>query len=352
MGTRYFSDKIVEWYLNNRRPLPWRETTNPYFIWLSEVILQQTRVNQGLPYYRQFIESYPTISDLANASEQDVLRLWQGLGYYTRARNLHKCARTIVALHGGDFPKTSRALEALPGIGQYTAAAIASFAFGEVAAVLDGNVYRILSRIFGIDAPINSPEGKKVFSALAADLISKENPAAHNQAVMEFGAMFCTATNPQCEACPFSNSCVAFNRGMIKVLPVKLAARKSRKRYFFYLVVQKEKSLLMKKREEKDIWHGLFDFVLVERSRPVKAENLIKQEQHSKWIQNATNIRVSKSYKHILSHQTIHCRFIQIQTDPSLMTAYENMAFYTPAEIARLPKPVLITRFLQEQNGD
>lgn len=352
MGTRYFSDKIVEWYLKNKRPLPWRETTNPYFIWLSEVILQQTRVKQGLPYYRQFIESYPTISDLANASEQDVLRLWQGLGYYTRARNLYKCAKAIVTLHGGRFPKKSRELEGLPGIGHYTAAAIASFAFGEVAAVLDGNVYRILSRIFGIDVPINSPEGKKVFSALAADLISKENPATYNQAVMEFGAMFCTATKPQCERCPFRKSCVAFNRRMIDVLPVKLPVRKARKRYFFYFVVEKENSLLMKKREEKDIWHGLFDFVLVEKNRPIKAENLIRQEEHSNWIRHATNIKVSKSYKHILSHQTIHCRFIQIQTDPSFMTAREDMAFYTPAEIARLPKPALITRFLQEENGD
>lgn len=352
MGKRYFSDKIVEWYQNNRRPLPWRETTNPYFIWLSEVILQQTRVNQGLPYYRLFIESYPTIADLASAAEQDVLRLWQGLGYYTRARNLHKCAKTIVTLYGGRFPKTSRELQALPGIGYYTAAAIASFAFGEVAAVVDGNVYRILSRIFGIEVPINSPEGKEVFSALAAELISKENPAAHNQAVMEFGATFCTATNPKCDACPFTGNCVAFNRRMIDVLPVKLRVRKSRKRYFFYLVVEKENSLLMKKREEKDIWHGLFDFVLVEKTRPVKAENLIREEEHRKWIQNATHIKVSKSYKHILTHQTIHCRFIQIQTGPSFMTAREDVAFYTPAQIARLPKPALITRFLQEQNGD
>ena len=352
MGRRYFSDKIVEWYMENRRPLPWRETTDPYFIWLSEVILQQTRVNQGLPYYRQFIQSYPTIGHLAEASEQEVLRLWQGLGYYTRARNLHKCAKTIVTLHGGQFPKTSRELEALPGIGYYTAAAIASFAFGEVAAVLDGNVYRILSRIFGIEVPINCPEGKKVFSALAAELISKENPAIHNQAVMEFGATFCSASNPKCEVCPFKKSCVAFNRGMVEVLPVKIPARKSRKRYFFYLVIEKEDSLLMKKRDQKDIWQGLFDFVLIEESKPVKAENLISQAQHRNWIQNASTIKVSKSYKHILTHQTIHCRFIQIATDPLFTVARDDMAFYSRAEIARLPKPALITRFLEDQNGD
>jgi A/G-specific adenine glycosylase len=352
MGKRYFSDKIVEWYLNNRRPLPWRETTNPYHIWLSEVILQQTRVSQGLPYYQQFVESFPSVIDLAHASEQEVLRLWQGLGYYTRARNLHKCAKEIAELNGGLFPTTARQLEALPGIGDYTAAAIASFAFGEVAAVLDGNVYRILSRIFGIDTPINSPEGKRVFSSLAAELISKENPALHNQGVMEFGATFCTPVNPKCAECPFKDSCVALHRGLINHLPVKIRAKKSRKRYFFYLVIKKGDSLLMRKRQAKDIWNGLFDFLLIEKNKPVKAEKLISDAEHRKWMENARRIEVSKSYKHVLTHQTIHCRFINIQAEESFTTTSEDMAFYTRTEIARLPKPALITRFLQEQNGD
>ena len=352
MGKRYFSDKIVEWYLHNRRPLPWRETTNPYHIWLSEVILQQTRVSQGLPYYQQFIQVYPCITDLAHASEQEVLRLWQGLGYYTRARNLHKCAKVIAASHDGLFPTTARELEALPGIGHYTAAAIASFAFGEVAAVLDGNVYRILSRIFGIDTPVNSPEGKRVFSSLAAELISKENPALHNQGVMEFGATFCTPVNPKCGECPFKVSCVALNRGLINDLPVKIPPKKSRKRYFFYLVIRKQDSLLMRKRQTKDIWHGLFDFLLIEKSKPVKPENLIREAEHQTLIEKASRVEVSKNYKHVLTHQTIHCRFINIEADPSFMIANEDMAFYTKPEIARLPKPALITRFLQEQNGD
>ena len=334
------------------RPLPWRATTDPYYVWLSEVILQQTRVRQGLPYYQQFIETYPAVTDLADASEQEVLRLWQGLGYYTRARNLHKCAKEVVSRHGGVFPQTSRELERLPGIGQYTAAAIASFSYGEVAAVLDGNVFRVLSRLFGIDTPINSPEGKRVFSTLAAELISRENPALHNQGVMEFGAMLCTPANPKCDVCPFKGSCVAFNRGLINDLPMKIPARKSRKRYFFYLVIKKDDSLLMRKREGKDIWHGLFDFALIEKSTAVKPEKLITETEHRELIENATTVRISKSYKHILTHQTIHCRFILMEAKPSFLTTGEDMSFYNPDQIARLPKPALITRFLQEQNGD
>ena len=259
MGIRYFSDKIVKWYLNNGRPLPWRDTRDPYKIWLSEVILQQTRVAQGLPYYQRFVESYPSVAHLARADEQHVLRSWQGLGYYTRARNLHKCAKTVVSIHNGRFPGTSGELLRLPGIGGYTAAAIASFAFDERVPVIDGNVFRVLSRIFGIDVPINCAQGKQIFSELAAKLISAKHPALHNQAMMEFGATHCTPLNPQCSVCPFKNSCVAFNQELVNVLPVKNPAKKSRKRYFYYLVVEKDDSFLMKRRADKDIWQGLFD---------------------------------------------------------------------------------------------
>lgn len=351
MGKRYFSDKIVKWYFDNKRPLPWRDTTDPYRIWLSEVILQQTRVAQGLPYYEQFINTYPTVAALANASEQEVLRLWQGLGYYTRARNLHKCAKAVVAEHKGNFPNTSRELEALPGIGQYTAAAIASFAFGEAAAVVDGNVFRILSRIFGIDTPINRPEGKEAFTRLAAELLSKENPALHNQAVMEFGATFCTPRNPKCNECPFASSCVAHINKLINTLPVKIAPRKSKKRYFFYLVIEKNNSLLMRKREGNDIWQGLFDFFLIEKDKPVKPERVIADKQYQQWFQTAKGVKISKRYKHVLTHQTIHCRFVHIQASKHFSGKTENMAFYSRREIAQLPKPALITRFLEEQNS-
>src|SRR5690606_37029166 len=275
MGKRYFSNKIVKWYSDNFRPLPWRETTDPYKIWLSEVILQQTRVAQGLPYYQQFVSRYPSVQHLASASEQEVLRLWQGLGYYSRARNLHQCAKLVAGQYNGRFPTSAQGLETLPGIGHYTAAAIASISFGERVAVLDGNVYRVLARVFGIDTPINTPQGLKVFSTLANELVPKANPAVHNQAVMEFGALFCTPRNPTCDDCPLRRSCVAYQRNMVDLLPVKRAKKKSRNRYFFYVVLENNNALLMRKRLEKDIWQGLFDFPLVERSRPVKPQTLI-----------------------------------------------------------------------------
>ena len=352
MGKRYFSDKIVKWYADNKRPLPWRDTTDAYRIWLSEVILQQTRVAQGLPYYEQFVKTYPTVAALANAAEQDVLRLWQGLGYYTRARNLHKCAQTVVSEHDGMFPTSSKELLTLPGIGQYTAAAIASFAFGEAAAVVDGNVFRIFSRIFGIDTPINSPKGKETFTRLAQELLSyTKDPALHNQAVMEFGATFCTPKNPKCSQCPFPPTCVAFNGDLVNTLPVKIAPRKSKKRYFFYVVVEKNNSLLMRKREGKDIWHGLFDFILIEKSKPVKPERVIADEKYHQWFRKAKGVKISKRYKHVLTHQTIHCRFIHIDAAGGFRGEGKDMAFYTRHEIAQLPKPALISRFLEEQNG-
>ncbi len=350
MGKRYFSDKLVKWYLENSRPLPWRETKEPYLIWLSEVILQQTRVAQGLPYYHRFTETFPTVRQLAAASEQDVLRLWQGLGYYTRARNLHKCAKVIVERYDGKFPRSYTELVELPGIGQYTAAAIASFSFGEPVAVVDGNVFRVLSRLFGIDTPVNSPQGKKVFCELANELISKSEPALHNQAVMEFGALHCTPVNPRCDDCVFKPSCIAYDNKLVNTLPVKTAAKKARKRYFFYLVIEKDNSILMKKRDQSDIWHGLFDFGLIETDRPVNPENLIQDAAHKKWFRKAERVAVSKKYVHILSHQIIHCRFIHLRARPTFEKPAKDLNFYSPGEIARLPKPALITRYLDAQH--
>lgn len=350
MDKRYFSDKVVKWYLENKRNLPWRSTKDAYKIWLSEVILQQTRVNQGLPYYLAFITAYRTVTELAQAPSQEVLRLWQGLGYYTRAHNLHKCAQVIVKLHNGKFPASYQELLTLPGIGQYTAAAIASFAFNEAVAVLDGNVFRILSRIFGIDTPINSPAGKKQFNLLANEIISKKKPALHNQAVMEFGALYCTPRNPNCPDCPFQETCFAYNSNLVYSLPVKTKAKKSRKRYFFYLVVEKNKSLLMKKRSEKDIWNGLFDFILIEKKRPVKTEKIVIDPEFKTLFNKMEKITISKKYKHILTHQTIHCRFIHLKAPQSFYLNNKELNFYSPKQVAQLPKPVLISRFLNDQN--
>ncbi|HYG19647.1 MAG TPA: A/G-specific adenine glycosylase, partial [Ohtaekwangia sp.] len=245
MDNRYFPDKVVEWYDQNKRDLPWRQTRDPYKVWLSEVILQQTRVSQGLPYYLKFIEQYPDVHALAAASEQEVLRCWQGLGYYTRARNLHKCAKQVASAHRGIFPTSFAELKTLPGIGDYTAAAIASISFGEQVAVVDGNVFRVLARIFGIDKPINSPEGKNHFSTLANALISKHpQPDIYNQAVMEFGALHCVPKNPLCDSCPFKGICVAAMQELQHALPVKLKAKPVRKRYFNYFVIRKGHSFM------------------------------------------------------------------------------------------------------------
>jgi len=349
MDTRYFSDKVVKWYELNKRNLPWRDTKDPYRIWLSEIILQQTRVKQGLPYYLKFVEKFPTVANLAAASEQQVLRLWQGLGYYTRARNMHKCAREIVSLHGGVFPSKFESLKALSGIGDYTAAAIASISFGESVAVVDGNVLRVLSRVFGIDADIVSPEGRKIFSKLANELVSKNCPDTHNQAIMEFGALHCTPRNPGCQECIFSSQCVALRLELQRELPVKAKQKKVKRRYFYYLVFEKGRSLLMRKREQKDIWQGLYDFFLVEKSRPTKIERLVEDvnQTHKLNIEPGT-VTVSPSYKHVLTHQLIISRFIRVKEYEPVYQVKEPYRFYSSAKIAELPKPVLISRFLAD----
>jgi A/G-specific adenine glycosylase len=348
MDKRYFSEKVVKWYINNKRALPWRATRDAYKIWLSEIILQQTRVKQGLPYYQSFIQSFPTVHHLAKASEQQVLRLWQGLGYYTRARNLHKCAKTVVQVYNGHFPETYSELLSLPGVGEYTAAAIASFAFRHRVAVVDGNVFRVISRIFGIDTVINSPKGKREFTEIANTLISQTDPDLHNQAMMEFGATQCTPKTPNCEGCIFQTSCIAFARKMQDQLPVKLKGKVSRKRHFYYLVLQHKNRLLMKKRMHRDIWNGLFDFHLIERDRSVKAEKLLEDTSLKKWIRKQDEVTISKKYKHVLSHQVIHSTFISIKTDRKINFEKDGLSYYSFKKIAKLPKPVLVSRFLAD----
>jgi len=350
MGERYFSEKVVEWYEEHKRELPWRTTKDPYKIWLSEIILQQTRIAQGLPYYLRFIEAFPDVKQLAAASEEKVLRFWQGLGYYTRARNLHKCAKEVVAKYHGEFPKTFEGLKALPGVGDYTAAAIASIAFGEPVAVVDGNVFRVFARVFGLDQPINTPDGKKLFVQLANKLIFGKNPDVHNQAVMEFGALHCTPKNPNCEVCIFKSECFAFARNLQNSLPVKLRTKTSRKRYFYYFAIQRGKSFLMKKREQKDIWHGLYDFYLVEKKRRVNVQALMKEDA---LIRKATRVseivKISDAYKHVLSHQVIHATFVWLKAGNGFHASDESIEFYSKKEISELPKSVLISRFLNDE---
>jgi A/G-specific adenine glycosylase len=349
MDHRYFSKKVVEWYEENKRILPWRHTKDPYKVWLSEIILQQTRVSQGLPYYTRFVKEFPTVHDLASAPVQKVLRLWQGLGYYSRARNLHQAANELAKKFNGKFPDSFVALKQLPGIGDYTAAAIASFSFGEAVAVVDGNVFRVLARIFGADIPINTPAGKKYFFELANSLISKDDPATFNQAIMEFGALQCTPKNPSCLTCVFQSACVAYKHQSQPLLPVKRAMKKSKKRYFHYYVIKTKQSLLMNPRNGKDIWTGLYDFYLVESPKPSNPEKAFNENPFLKNLKSKiTSTEVSKTYKHILSHQIIFARFTLVTLKDKPRTLPKNMRFCSISKVAELPKPVLISRFLQD----
>jgi A/G-specific adenine glycosylase len=260
-----FAFDLIAWYQENKRDLPWRNIEDPYLIWLSEVILQQTRVAQGMPYYLRFSAAYPTVEQMAAATEKDILRLWQGLGYYSRARNMHYTAQVVVNEHNSNFPENYKALKKLKGIGDYTACAIASFAFKEKVAVVDGNVFRVLSRVFGLEEDISSTKGKKVFAELAKNLLPDTEIAMYNQAIMEFGALYCKPTSPDCPNCIFRDSCVAFAEKKQDSLPFKAKKAQVKKRYLHYLVIEHDNKLLMKERFEGDVWQGLYDFVLVEK---------------------------------------------------------------------------------------
>ena len=328
-----FSSQILTWYRNNKRELPWRDTSDPYKIWLSEIILQQTRVAQGLPYYESFIASFPNISALAQADEQLVLRQWQGLGYYSRARNLHKCAKIIVSEHSGKFPSDYHSLLKLPGIGTYTAAAISSFAFDKPHAVLDGNVFRVLSRYFCWEDDIASPAGKKNFTVLANSTLPPENHADYNQGIMEFGALQCIPKNPDCQICPLAGTCLGYRKKKTDVLPIKSKKPKVTKRHFTYLVVRHSNKIWMKQRKEK-IWQGLFEFLLYE-------------EDELDSIKNLNQLKPIAEYRHQLSHLDIHAKFLladRSELDSSLL---QDGDFYLIDEIELLPKSILIEKFIQ-----
>lgn len=308
---------LVRWYHENKRDLPWRDTQDPYKIWISEIILQQTRVNQGLDYYNRFIARFPNVKTLAEASEEDVLKLWQGLGYYSRARNLHKAAKQIATNHQGVFPKEYNDIISLSGIGTYTAAAISSFAYDLPFAAVDGNVYRVLSRIFGIDTPIDSPTGIKTFQQIAQDILDKNNPGIHNQAIMEFGALQCVPASPNCESCPLKSICISFASNLTNLLPVKTKKIKTRKRYFNYLFIRNNKYTYLQKRTRDDVWKNLYEFPLIEDDRLLEANELFHHEDFREIIKGiATEILIkplSQPIRHVLTHQQIFAQFILIE---------------------------------------
>lgn len=350
-----FSSKIINWYQKNKRDLHWRGVKNPYFIWLSEIILQQTRVAQGTPYYLKFAKAFPTVQHFAAASEDEILALWQGLGYYSRARNMHFTAKMIVDSYGGKFPDTYKELLKLKGVGTYTAAAIASIAFDENVAVVDGNVYRVLSRIFGIKTDIASSKAKKEFQELANSLLPKGQAATFNQAVMEFGALYCKPSSPACQQCIFNEKCYAFVHKEQTKLPVKLKKTKVKKRYFHYLIFKFEDSFLIKKRPKGDIWQGLYDFHLIEKDSIVETEKLLEELVYIQSKQNKSGIilkQESQTFKHLLSHRIIFAKFYHFDiTNKSFFDKISkdlNLGLSTLEQIHNLPKPILIKNYIDK----
>ena len=343
-----FSKTIIGWYSVNKRDLPWRKTLNPYHIWLSEIILQQTQVKQGLPYYEAFVAHYPSVFHLASAQESEVLKLWQGLGYYSRARNLHATAQYVAKELNGEFPKSYKGLLKLKGVGDYTASAIASICYNEAVAVVDGNVYRVLSRYFGIDTPINSSKGAKVFKTMAQELLDKRNPAEFNQAVMEFGATQCRPKNPICASCPFQNHCVALRKGKINELPVKNKKAKAKRQYFNFLVfLSEDGKTILQKRHGKGIWQNLYQFPLVETNKDYDAKlfrSLIEDHELVKGQEFTFTPYNKESIVHKLSHRHLYTKFwlINVKKLPVAGVSVDRVRDYAV--------PILIGNFIESFN--
>jgi A/G-specific adenine glycosylase len=339
-----FSQTIIKWYQSNKRDLPWRKTPNPYHIWISEVILQQTQVIQGLSYYHHFINLFPDVTTLANANQQQVLKAWQGLGYYSRARNLHQAAQQIVQSFAGKIPASKEALLTLKGIGPYTAAAIASMAFNQPHAAIDGNAYRLLSRYFDIHTPIDTADGKKQFETLGNQLIPQNHPGDFNQAIMDLGATICLSTSPKCSVCPLFSNCQAAHNGQIMNLPVKIKKIKRNKRFFNYLIILTDQKIWLSIRQPGDIWQGMYQFPMIEDTKLLNIAQLKKQLNpfdSSQWL-----IKEEQDIRHPLTHQELHIRFFyiineQMSSIPSIING-QKIQSYSQAEISQLPVPKII----------
>ena len=335
------SSLLIDWYKINQRDLPWRNTNNPYSIWLSEIILQQTRVQQGLPYYLKFIQKYPTLKSLANASQDEVLALWQGLGYYSRARNLHATAKFISVELGGFFPTKYIELLKLKGVGEYTAAAIASFAYDEDVAVVDGNVFRVLSRYYGLEDDISQPKTKKQFQSLANSILPQGKAAVFNQAIMEFGAIQCIPKSPNCSACIFNSNCFALQKNKVHELPIKTKKNKIKNRYLNYIIVKDNaNNFLLEQRNENDIWKNLFQFPLIETPNSITDKKVVELI-YEKFDTKNIKIFSEKPILHKLSHQHLNIRFFEIQINNNLQDA---LPFH---EMIKKPFPIVIHNFIK-----
>lgn len=343
-----FSGKILDWYHQNKRSLPWRKSINPYKIWLSEIILQQTRVTQGTPYYLRFVEKFPTVHHMANASEEEVLKLWQGLGYYSRARNLHATSKIVVNQYNGNFPNTYKELLKLKGVGDYTASAISSICYNEPQAVVDGNVYRVLSRYYGVDIPINSTEGVKYFKSLAKKVMDINDIRDYNQGIMEFGAIQCSPKKPLCLHCPLNESCVALQKGIVDRLPVKLKKTKVRNRYFNYLIpIYKDANgnqfTNLQQRKGKGIWQNLWEFPLLESNSILDIEDV--DNRYKEVLDGIGEVELIEFNEvaiiHKLSHQHLHTKFWILNTGIQIPN---QISF---EKIKEFPVPVLIADFIK-----
>ncbi|PKP46905.1 MAG: A/G-specific adenine glycosylase [Bacteroidetes bacterium HGW-Bacteroidetes-11] len=347
-----FNQRITEWYRINKRDLPWRKTRNPYFIWVSEIILQQTRIGQGLDYYLRFVDTFPDVSALAKASEQQVLEVWKGLGYYSRARNMHFTAQQVIEDFDGVFPSTFDTLISLKGIGQYTAAAIASICSGEPEPVVDGNVVRVFSRIFGFESPVGSTKIFKDVREKSKSFITDSDPGTYNQAVMEFGALFCKPKNPQCETCIFKDECYAFKNNRVEKLPLPKTDKPKRDRWMNYLVVVTPQGLLMQQRGIKDIWANLWEFPLLESDRLITVDEAIQWIDDERLLPDGTEIvKFEKDFQHILTHQRIFARFFIAWTKQEvvLQDSVHRRVIHKDF-IQELPVSRLIDKFIDESS--
>tara|TARA_Y100000991_G_C21944271_1_gene336754 strand:- start:293 stop:1354 length:1062 start_codon:yes stop_codon:yes gene_type:complete len=342
-----FSNIILYWYTKNKRDFPWRKSKNTYKVWLSEIILQQTQTSQGLSYYNKIINTFPTLKELAEASEEKILKLWQGLGYYSRARNLHYTAKYIQNNFNGVFPDDYNSLIKLKGIGPYTAAAISSICFNKKRAAVDGNVYRILARVFNIDTAINSTEGIKTFQELANSLISETNPGDYNQSMMDLGATICTPKNPKCNQCPLESICLAHGNSTIYKLPVKMKKTKIKHRYFHYFCIDYNGKFLMKKRTKKDIWRNLYDFPLIELDEISKESNIDYKKLLNSILENGTVINKNrKHYDHQLTHQKLNITIEYIKANK--INNDNDFLKVNRMQVKELPVPKPIERFFEE----
>ncbi len=331
----WFTGALMAWHEHhNHREMPWKGEKDPYRIWLSEVILQQTRVAQGMKYYERFLEAFPTVQHLADAAEDEVMKMWEGLGYYSRARNLHAAAKTIAYAHGGRFPDTAAGWLQLKGVGPYTAAAIASFAFGEAIPVVDGNVYRILSRFFGVDTPIDSTGGKQQFAELATNLLYSPDPAAFNQAMMDFGATVCTPSAPACTTCPLHSQCLALSQDLVSVLPVKSKQMVRKIRHFHYLDFRDGDRRYLVKRQAKDIWQGLHEFPMIEAPHPLAEQEVRQAASEAGWLSEHMALTpVGRVFRQLLTHQEVygHIYVVEgspVQSDQFISTDSQKMATF------------------------